>query len=530
MNKKAGDKKRETGQFAFVLLVPLVFAFFSCGGINDGDSGEKEQSAMPLAAETTAAKSEPVQKSVDFILTSVHSGEWKVYNTAAAGSPLPGVSASFTAPILTLTGSGDDLAERTYYVAVTEPGKAESRRLALTVEAYTVPLAIPVKPASTPMLHVGGLHTAEDFERIKTKLALNEEPWVSGYAKLTANSHAQAAYVPNPVEQIVRGGGSGENYSRAFNDAAAAYQLAIRWKISGNAAFADRGVYILNEWAKTCTGQITGSTDQSLAAGLYGYQFAVAAELLRDYSGWAPSDFIVYKQWMLDIFFPKNYDFLTRHHDTYDDHYWANWDLCNLASLLAIGILTDRRDIYNIAVRYLQNGIGNGNFYKSINYIHTSGGEELGQLQESGRDQGHATLCIALMDLICQLTWNQGDDFYGLDGNRFLKACEYTAKYNVANLEVPFQRYTRLWGNKNQNPSPQVETHTAISTSGRGTVRPMWAGPYYHYAKVKGLEVSKVYYSKMGVDATAPEGGGGDYGSNSGGFDQLGFGTLLYAR
>ncbi|MDR1586103.1 MAG: alginate lyase family protein [Treponema sp.] len=530
MTVKAGVKKRTLKNFLLILLAVQALAaciYSACGGINDGD-GEAERSATPAAAETAAAKSQPVQKSVNFTLSSAGDGQWKVYNAAAGGSPLAGVSASFTPPVLTLTASGDDLAERTYYVTVTEPGKTESGRLALTVEAYSLPLAIPLKPASAPMLHVGGLHTAEDFNRIKTKLTANEEPWVSGYAKLTANSHAQSAYNPGPVAQIVRGG-TGENYSRAFNDAAAAYQLALRWKISGDPVFAARGVYILNEWAKICT-EVTGDTNQSLAAGLYGYQFAVAAELLRDYGGWSPSDFSAFKQWMLDVFFPKNLDFLTRHHDTWDDHYWANWDLCNLASVLAIGILTDRRDIYNIAVRYLQTGIGNGNFSKFVNYIHITGAEELGQLQESGRDQGHATLCIALMDLICRLTWNQGDDFYGFDDNRFLKGCEYTAKYNVANLDVPFQRYVRLWGNKKSYPTPLQETHTVISSSGRGTVRPMWAGPYYHYAKVKGLEESKLRYTKMGVDATAPEGGGGDYGSASGGFDQLGFGTLMYTQ
>lgn len=33
----------------------------------------------------------------------------------------------------------------------------------------------------------------------------------------------------------------------------------------------------------------------------------------------------------------------------------------------------------------------------------------------------------------------------------------------------------------------------------------------------------------MGVQVTGPE-GGGDYSPNSDGFDQLGFGTLLFAR
>jgi hypothetical protein len=37
-------------------------------------------------------------------------------------------------------------------------------------------------------------------------------------------------------------------------------------------------------------------------------------------------------------------------------------------------------------------------------------------------------------------------------------------------------------------------------------------------------------YTKMGMEALAPEGGGGNYGPNSGGYDQLGFGTLLFTR
>lgn len=34
----------------------------------------------------------------------------------------------------------------------------------------------------------------------------------------------------------------------------------------------------------------------------------------------------------------------------------------------------------------------------------------------------------------------------------------------------------------------------------------------------------------MYYDLVAPEGGGGDYGTTTGGFDQLGFGTLMYAK
>ncbi|MGC4234984.1 MAG: alginate lyase family protein [Niabella sp.] len=391
-----------------------------------------------------------------------------------------------------------------------------------------VALKIDTLAPTVALKHVGGLHTPEDFARIKAKIAAGENPWLVTWNKLQGNSHAQASYTANPVAKLIRGGGSAEepepdNYSRAFNDAAAAYQLALRWKISGDETYAAAAVKILNAWAATCK-RISGDSNTALAGGIYGYQFALAAELLRDYSGWAATDFAAYKQWMLDVFYSLNMAFLTSHWGTCDSHYWANWDLANLASVMAIAILTDNRSMYNYVINYLQNGKGNGNWYKAINHVFTGADASLAQIQESGRDQGHATLVIALMGTICQMAWNQGDDFFGLDDNRFLKACEYVAKYNVAFLDVPFNQYIRKWAAN----CAQTETHTQVSDNGRGTDRPMWSLPYYHYVKVKGKTAT---YTAMGFEKVraAGEGGGGDYGPNSGGYDQLGFGTLMYA-
>lgn len=406
-----------------------------------------------------------------------------------------------------------------------EPGSNVRRKP--DTDSSTTALKIDTLSPATPMKHVGGLHTPADFTRIKAKLAANAEPWVSGYQKLADNSHAQTTYTANPVAKLIRGGGSAEepepdNYSRAMNDVAAAYQLALRWKITGDDAYAATAIQILNAWASVCK-KISGDSNTALGAGIYGYQFALAAELLRDYDGWQAADFAAYKQWMVDVFYSLNMAFLTSHWGTCDSHYWANWDLANVASVMAIGILTDNRTMYNYAVNYLQTGKGNGNWYKAVNYVFTGADAGLAQLQESGRDQGHSLLVIALMGTICQMAWNQGDDFYGLDDNRFLKACEYTAKYNVAGLSVPFHEYTRKWAAN----CAQTEVHTQISSNGRGGARPIWSAPFYHYTRIKGKTAT---YTEMGVNTTRPEGGGGDYGPNSGGFDQLGFGTLLYTQ
>lgn len=367
-------------------------------------------------------------------------------------------------------------------------------------------------------VHPGLLHTNEDFNRVKAKVDAGEAPWVSGWDKLTANSHSSSNYTPDPVEKLIRGGNSREepepdNYARAFNDVAAAYQNALRWKISGDTAHAETAVNILNAWAGTCK-SLSGDSNIILAAGIYGYQFATAAEIMRDYEGWEEEDFNAFKQWLLDLFYPISSDFLVRHNGTCISHYWANWDLCNIANIMAIGVLTDDATLYNEAISYLMEGNGNGNLDLAVYYIHDDG---LGQLQESGRDQGHALLCIGLLGTIAEMAWNQGDDLYGYDDNRILKAAEYAAKYNFANLNVPFEPYDNC---------DNVD-HTVISDAGKGNKRPIWEMIYNHYVKRKGLSAT---YVEMTARAHRTEGGGGDYGPNSGGYDQLGFGTLLYSQ
>ncbi|PTN10122.1 alginate lyase family protein [Mangrovibacterium marinum] len=368
-------------------------------------------------------------------------------------------------------------------------------------------------------VHPGMLHSASDFDRVKAKVDAGTQPWLDGWNKLTANSHSSANYtMQGPVEKLIRGGNSREepdpdNYSRAFNDVAAAYQNAIRWKVTGDVAHANKAIQILNAWASTCK-SITGDSNRALAAGIYGYQFANAAEIMRTYDGWSTADFEKFKQWMVDVFYPVSKAFVDTHWNTCISHYWANWDLANLANLMAIGILTDDASMYNFAMKYLIDGTGNGQLKKAIYYVHPDG---LGQLQESGRDQGHSLLCVGLLGVICEMAWTQGDDLYGYDDNRVLKGAEYTARYNFNLGSVYFEPYNNC---DNVN-------HTQVSDVGRGGKRPIWEMIYNHYVKRAKAAAPNV---SLVLNMHRPEGGGGDYDPNSGGYDVFGFGTLLFTR
>jgi hypothetical protein len=366
--------------------------------------------------------------------------------------------------------------------------------------------------APPTFVHPGLLHSEADFDRMRDRVMADAQPWRQGWDRLVANAHAQLTWNPRPAAIVFRGndGMTPQNYPQLYNDIAAAYALALRWKISGDAAYADKAVQILDAWSGTLTA-IHGTSDRFLAAGLYGYQFANAAEIMRTYSGWSPAAFARFRDMMLRVFYPMNHDFLIRQNDACVTHYWANWDLCNMSSILAIGVLADDRAIYEEAVKYFKNGAGNGSVGKAVFFVHPG---NLGQWQESGRDQGHSTLGIGLMGTFCEMAWKQGDDLYGYGDNRFLAGAEYVARYNLGN-DVPFVTY------RNCDPV----THTAISEAGRGDIRPIWELVYHHYVNRRGLSAPSVaaYAAKV-----RPEGGGGDYGPNSGGYDQLGYGTLTF--
>ncbi|KAL4923412.1 putative GPI anchored protein [Aspergillus undulatus] len=375
--------------------------------------------------------------------------------------------------------------------------------------------------AAAAITHPGLLHTEADFERIRSLVEAKTEPQTTGWNKLAAL--ADASYTPSAQETICRGSGCDpENYPSLYRDAASAYANAVYWKVTGTKANADTAASILDAWSGTLT-TVTGSSDKFLASGLYGYQLANAAEILRDYGSWEGLQDII--TLLEGVFLPMNVDFLQDHNDAEDDHYWANyptgqWDLCNLASLHAIGVLSDNQTAIHQAITYFREGVGMGALDNAIWKIHEEegSGKPLGQGQEAGRDQGHSLLDFGLLGVFAQQAYNQGEDLFSWDDNKILAGAEYVFKYNVGE-DVPFSTYTNVQG-----------TATEISSSGRGELRPIAELLYAHYNGVKGLNASwtGAYRDLVLEDGDGAEGGSGDYGSTSGGYDNFGFGTALF--
>lgn len=436
-----------------------------------------------------------------------------------------------------------------------------------SVKIYPNVYAPPKDSVVADFQHPGMLHTEQDFTFVKAKVEAGAQPWKDAYAHLSQSAYAQSTYTASPVKLLARLDATNwqstypndySNYTHLMRDAAAAYQLALRWKISGDQQYATAGIGILNSWANTCTGYIVNSSGDFIDPNEYliaiqVYQLANAAEILRTSDKWVSTDFDKYKAWMVDVFYPHLSKFLSLHGDqtACPLHYWLNWDLAALTGVLSIGILTEDNAKINEAIHYFENGVGSGNINNAVPFTaqDPDSQEILGQCQESGRDQGHATLCVSLMGVFCQMAKNIGVDVLTYADNRALAMCEYVAKYNYGDIEakdknnkgwlmsdfkypvssLPFTTYTNCSGSWT---SMSYEEHKSGNES-RGTSRPAWE-LIDRLATDYGLSdiYTKMWVSKMRANAARgnSDGGGGDYGPDSNGFDQLGFGTLMFAK
>jgi hypothetical protein len=351
-------------------------------------------------------------------------------------------------------------------------------------------------PAPTrPFVHPGLLHTRADLDRIRQHVAAGREPWRGGFEQLRNDDQSRFDWKLRGAFTVVtrQAGGSLGNVEM-FRDANAAYQNALMWCITGDQRHARKAVEILNEWSSTLR-KMDGH-DVQLSAGLYGFKFVNAAELIRHtYPAWKQDDVARFERMLRDAVYPPIKDFATFAN--------GNWDAACIETIMSIGVFCDDRSLFDRAVDYYRTGKGNG---RLTHYVIN----EAGQCQESGRDQQHTQLGLGLLADACEIAWNQGVDLYAEADNRLLKGFEYTARYNLGQ-DVPFVPYVDVTGRYRQK---------AISRDGRGALRPIYEMVLNHYQNRRGIPAP---FTKRAAEKIRPEGPG-----HAG--DHPGFGTLLFTR
>jgi hypothetical protein len=361
----------------------------------------------------------------------------------------------------------------------------------LTVSAQDKATPAPDSPAA--FVHPGLLHGQADLDRMRQRVQAGVEPWKSGFEALRRDGQSRADWkLRGPFEVVTRETGNAPGNAQMVLDGNAAYQNALMWCVTGDETYARKATEILNAWGRTLR-QMDGR-DVQLSAGLNGFKFVNAAELMRHtYPAWPREDVARFQHMLQEAILPPIKDFATFAN--------GNWDDACLVTIMAIGVFCDDRALFDRAVAYYREGVGNG---RLTHYVIN----ESGQCQESGRDQQHTQLGLGLLAEACEIAWHQGVDLYGEADNRLLKGFEYAARFNLGN-DVPFV--------------PDVDTtgkyrHKKISLEGRGTLRPIYEMVWNHYQVRRGIPAP---FTKQAADKLRPEGAAWTG-------DHPGFGTLLF--
>lgn len=345
-------------------------------------------------------------------------------------------------------------------------------------------------------VHPGILHTKKSIERMRAQIANREYPAYGSFELLRNHPCSQSDYKPfGPFEVISRDGEFRHTKPKMEQDFSAAYQNALMWALTGEEAHAHKSLEILSDYAETLK-KIPETNDAPLLAGLEGLKIVYAAEMLRHtYKKMTVTEFGRISKMIKEVFLPVMENFYNRKPYTN-----GNWGPIVTKAYMAAAVLWDNEAMYDKAVHFYLHANDNGTIAHYID-------GETGQIQESGRDQGHCMLGIGAMATVCEIARQQGDDLYSALDNRLMRGFEYVAKYNLG-YDVPFTVWRDVTG--------KYSNWTVISGKGRGRFMPVFEMAYNHYVVRKGL---KMPYTEELLRQIRPEG----YDR-----DQPGFGSLLF--
>jgi hypothetical protein len=346
----------------------------------------------------------------------------------------------------------------------------------------TTTTAKPAQPSASGFVHPGILVDLPQLDLVRSKISAGQEPWASAFANIqnsgsstktalrpTSYRFSSLSYVPAPVPVIYSAGPGNTTYLEAhpelpqptgdvehLDDARAALAQALMWYMTGNAAYAQKAIQIMNAWSYTLTSipfdqprRVDNNSqvyDQGkLQAGWGTELFTRAAEIIRyTYSGWTSADIAQFSQMLDQVYLPLTISGWTG---------GANW-LSTLAdATMDIGIFTDDHATFDSGVSMWRQ------WTPSIIYLPSDGPTPVppssvfstatalksywynpssyvsGLEGETLRDLSHMMMGLGSMSAGAETARIQGVDLWSEQKNRIIAGYELNAGYVNAYLD-----------------------------------------------------------------------------------------------
>ena len=185
-------------------------------------------------------------------------------------------------------------------------------------------------------------HAQLDF--IKARVAAGAEPWKSAFAAAKAGDMGSLAYVAHPWKTCECGPFSKPDLGckDEQHDSEAAYTQALLWYITGDKAYAENSINIMNAWSHTLTGGHKFANGPVQAAWC-GEQWPRAAEIiLYTYTNWAAADVAQFHAMLTTQYLPSLVG---------GDCENGNKELSMSEALINIGVFNDDRATFELGLK-----------------------------------------------------------------------------------------------------------------------------------------------------------------------------------
>jgi hypothetical protein len=294
--------------------------------------------------------------------------------------------------------------------------------------------------------HPGVLVNRAQLEFVKAKVAAGAEPWTTAFKTAKSDPLGALNYVAKPVKTCECGPYSNPDIGckDEQHDSEAAYTQALLYAISGDKAYAQNAIKIMNAWSSTLTGGHKFANGPVQAAWC-GEVWPRAAEIIR-YSdaGWSDADVAKFQKMLATQYVPY---IITGSCEN------GNKELSMSEALINIGVFNDDRDLFEKGLKMWRGRTPAYIYLKSDGPtpLKAPGCDDMpiwsnkrlttplvdGLLQESVRDSQHANLALSAMVNAAETARQQGVDIYSEQAKRIMAALEFQAQYLRPNTATP---------------------------------------------------------------------------------------------
>ncbi|MBT3269315.1 hypothetical protein HN371_19370 [Candidatus Poribacteria bacterium] len=277
-------------------------------------------------------------------------------------------------------------------------------------------------------VHPGALNSKAELDFVKAQIQAGAQPWKDEFDQAASSSYATQH--PHGLTNI---DSEDDDANVSRDDAIASYAQALLWYFTGDEAYAERSIAILNSWSRLQS--FTGGSEQDrLQAGWIGAVFAPAAEIMRGYPGWAAGDIENLQAMFRTAFYPQ----------LNTASFWnGNVDLTQIDAMMAIAVFNEDGAEFTAGIERLRTR-SRGYFYLTSDGarpepIAGDGGDPQafwsnptqwvdGLTQETCRDNGHhAQYALGSALHAAEVAWHQGVDVYTEHQERYTAAMELMA-------------------------------------------------------------------------------------------------------